>query len=88
MHVLIEAGPVAIVTVDERGIIELAYPAAVEFLAPHNRHLIGCSVAGFLPPLHHAFVAGRRSATPDVDPVTRRSRQREVLSGEGVVFRF
>ncbi len=55
MHVLIEGGPVAIVSVDDRGIIELANPAAVELLAPRNLHLIGCPVAGFLPPLHHAL---------------------------------
>jgi two-component system, LuxR family, sensor kinase FixL len=53
--VLVETSPAAIVTVDERGFIELANRAAVELMAPHNGDLIGQPIAAFLPELHHAL---------------------------------
>jgi DNA-binding CsgD family transcriptional regulator len=43
------------VTVDERGLIELANRAAVELMAPRNGRLIGDPIAAFLPELHHAL---------------------------------
>ena len=55
IHLVIDTGPVAMVTVDERGAIELANRAAVELLAPRNQHLIGRPIAGFLPALHYAL---------------------------------
>ena len=55
MRVLMEKGPVSIVTVDECGVIEVANRAAVELFAPRNGHLIGYPIAGFLPALHHAL---------------------------------
>ena len=55
IRVLVETSPAAIVTVDERGFIELANRAAVETMAPHNGHLIGQPIAAFLPELHHAL---------------------------------
>ena len=55
LKVLVETSPAAIVTVDERGFIELANAAAVEVLAPRAGNLIGDPVAAFLPELHHAL---------------------------------
>lgn len=47
--------PAAIVTVDERGFIELANQAATQLIAPRDGHLIGHPIAAFLPELHHAL---------------------------------
>jgi two-component system, LuxR family, sensor kinase FixL len=55
MRVLVETSPAAIVTVDERGFIELANRAAAELMAPKTGDLIGQPVAAFLPELHHAL---------------------------------
>jgi len=55
VRVLVETSPAAIVTIDERGFIELANRAAVEIMAPHNGELIGLPIAAFLPELHHAL---------------------------------
>src|SRR5271170_6790794 len=54
-RVLVETSPAAIVTVDERGFIELANQAATELLAPRDGYLIGQPIAAFLPELHHAL---------------------------------
>lgn len=55
LKALVETSPAAIVTVDERGFIELANQAAVELLAPRDGKLIGSPVSAFLPELHHAL---------------------------------
>jgi PAS domain S-box-containing protein len=55
LEALVETSPAAIVTVDERGFIELANRAAVELMAPRDGKLIGNPVAAFLPELHHAL---------------------------------
>src|ERR1017187_2241559 len=55
LKVLVETSPAAIVTVDERGFIELANRSAVELLAPRGENLIGNPIAAFLPDLHHAL---------------------------------
>jgi PAS domain S-box-containing protein len=55
LRVLVETSPAAIVTVDERGFIELANQAAIELMAPRDGHLIGYPIAAFLPELHHAL---------------------------------
>ena len=55
LRVLVETSPAAIVTVDERGFIELANQAAAELMAPRDGHLIGQPIAAFLPELHHAL---------------------------------
>jgi len=55
IRVLVETSPAAIVTVDDRGFIELANRAATELLAPQRGELIGQPVAAFLPELHHAL---------------------------------
>ena len=55
VRVLVETSPAAILTVDERGFIELANRAAVDLMAPKGGELIGQPVAAFLPELHHAL---------------------------------
>jgi two-component system, LuxR family, sensor kinase FixL len=55
LRVLVETSPAAIVTVDERGFIELANHAAMELMAPRDGRLIGQPIAAFLPELHHAL---------------------------------
>lgn len=55
LKALVETSPAAIVTVDERGFIELANQAAVELMAPRDGTLIGSPVSAFLPELHHAL---------------------------------
>ena len=55
LKVLVETSPAAIVTVDERGIIELANAAASELMDPRTKKLIGSPIAAFLPDLHHAI---------------------------------
>jgi PAS domain S-box-containing protein len=55
LKVLVETSPAAIVTVDERGFIELANGAAVQLMAPRDGRLIGSPIAAFLPELHHAL---------------------------------
>jgi len=55
LKALVETSPAAIVTVDERGIIELANRAAAELMAPRDGDLAGTPIAAFLPELHHAL---------------------------------
>jgi PAS domain S-box-containing protein len=55
LEALVETSPAAIVTVDERGLIEMANQAAGELLAPRDNNLIGTPIAAFLPELHHAL---------------------------------
>ena len=55
LRALVETSPAAIVTVDDRGFIELANQAAVELMAPRDGKLAGSPVAAFLPELHHAL---------------------------------
>jgi PAS domain S-box-containing protein len=55
LKALVETSPAAIVTVDERGFVELANQAATELLAPREGKLIGAPIAAFLPELHHAL---------------------------------
>ena len=55
LRVLVETSPAAIVTVDERGFIELANRAAVELIAPRDGQLVGQPIAAFLPELHQAL---------------------------------
>jgi PAS domain S-box-containing protein len=55
LKALVETSPAAIVTVDERGFIELANRAAMELLVPRGGDLIGNPIAAFLPELHHAL---------------------------------
>ena len=55
LKVLVETSPAAIVTVDERGSIELANDAATQLMAPRDGSLVGAPIAAFLPELHHAL---------------------------------
>jgi PAS domain S-box-containing protein len=55
LKALVETSPAAIVTVDQRGFIELANRAAAELLAPRDGVLVGNPIAAFLPELHHAL---------------------------------
>ncbi len=55
LRALVETSPAAIVTIDDRGVIELANRAAVELMAPRDGLLIGNPIAAFLPELHHAL---------------------------------
>jgi two-component system, LuxR family, sensor kinase FixL len=55
LRILVETSPAAIVTVDERGFIELANRAATDLMAPRDGHLVGHPIAAFLPELHHAL---------------------------------
>jgi len=55
IRVLVETSPAAIVTIDERGFIELANRAAVDLMLPREANLIGYPIAAFLPELHHAL---------------------------------
>jgi PAS domain S-box-containing protein len=55
LKVLVETSPAAIVTVDERGSIELANHAATQLMAPRDGTLVGAPIAAFLPELHHAL---------------------------------
>jgi PAS domain S-box-containing protein len=55
LRALVETSPAAIVTVDERGHIELANRAAVDLMVPRDGKLVGNPIAAFLPELHHAL---------------------------------
>ena len=55
LKALVETSPAAIVTVNDRGFIELANQAAEELMAPRDGTLIGNPVSAFLPELHHAL---------------------------------
>ncbi len=55
LRVLVETSPAAIVTVDERGFIELANRAAGELLVPCDGQLVSSPIAAFFPELHHAL---------------------------------
>src|SRR5580658_1160384 len=61
LRILVETSPAAIVTIDDRGFIELANNAATQLIAPREGCLVGHPIAAFLPDLHHAV---RREAGP------------------------
>ena len=52
---LVETSPAAILTVNDKGFIELANRAASEMLLPRNGVLAGSPIAAFLPELHYAL---------------------------------
>jgi PAS domain S-box-containing protein len=79
LRALVETSPAAIVTVDERGLIELANQAATELMAPREGRLIGAPIAAFLPELHHAL---RWEEAPQF----RASMQCEGHRGNGETF--
>ena len=55
LRVLVETSPAAIVTLDERGFIELANQAAVNLMLPREGGLVGSPIAAYVPDLHHAL---------------------------------
>jgi two-component system sensor kinase FixL len=79
LRTLVETSPAAIVTVDERGFIELANRAAADLLAPRDGQLVGNPIAAFLPELHHAL---RREEGPQF----RASMQCRAHRGDGQSF--
>lgn len=52
---LVETSPAAIVTVDQRGFVELANASAAQLLAPRDGKLLGAPIAAYLPELHHGL---------------------------------
>jgi PAS domain S-box-containing protein len=78
-RVLVETSPAAILTVSEKGFIELANHAAVELLAPRDGNLIGEPIAAFLPELHRAL-------RPEEGPQFRASMQCRGHRGQGESF--
>jgi len=79
MRVLVETSPAAILTVDERGFIELANHAASDLLAPRDGQLIREPIAAFLPDLHRAL-------RPEEGPQFRASMQCRAHRGNGESF--
>jgi PAS domain S-box-containing protein len=79
LRALVETSPAAIVTIDERGFIELANRAAGELMAPRDGRLVGAPIAAFLPELHHAL---RWEQAPQF----RASMQCQGHKGNGEVF--
>lgn len=79
IRALVETSPAAIVTVDQRGFIELANEAAVEMMVPREGSLIGQPIAAFLPELHHAL-------RPEEGPQFRASMQCRGHRGNGESF--
>lgn len=79
IRVLVETSPAAIVTVDERGFIELANEAASQLMSPHNGSLVGQPIAAYLPELHRAL-------RPEEGPQFRSSMQCRGHRGNGESF--
>jgi|SRR5215471_16302912 len=79
MRVLVQTNPAAIVTVDERGSIELANRAAEDLMVPRNGSLVGQPIAAFLPELHPAL-------RPEEGPQFRASMQCRGHRGDGESF--
>jgi len=76
---LVETSPAAIVTVDERGFVEIANRAANELLNPRGGTLVGHPIAAFFPELHHAL-------RPEEAPHFRASMQCRGHRGDGDTF--
>jgi two-component system sensor kinase FixL len=77
---LVETSPAAIVTVDERGFVEIANRAANELLNPsRNGSLVGDPIAAYFPELHHAL-------RPEEAPHFRASMQCLGHRGDGETF--
>jgi two-component system sensor kinase FixL len=79
LHGLVETSPAAIVTVDERGFVEVANRAANELMNPRDGNLAGNPIAAFLPELHHAL---RLEEAPQF----RTSMQCQGHRGNGEIF--
>jgi PAS domain S-box-containing protein len=55
LRALVETSPAAIITVNDRGVVELANRAADELMLPSDGHLSGQPIAAFVPELQHAL---------------------------------
>jgi PAS domain S-box-containing protein len=55
LRALVETSPAAIITVNDRGVVELANSAADELMLPNEGHLAGQPIAAFVPELQHAL---------------------------------
>ena len=83
---MVETSPAAIVTVDERGFIELANRAASELMAPRDGNLIGtpdCGVPAGTPP---CSAVGRSSPVPGNDAMPGPSRKWRIVYGRCLVL--
>ena len=79
LRALVETSPAAIVTVDERGLIELANQAAVELMAPTDSNLLGQPIGNSLPELQNALRPGEKAQF-------RTSMLCQALHGNGETF--
>jgi len=61
LRALVETSPAAIITVDQRGVIEVANQAAAELLVATEAKLIGKPIAQFLPDLQNALRSDREA---------------------------
>jgi PAS domain-containing protein len=55
LRALVETSPTAIITVNDRGVVELANRAANELALPSDGHLSGQPINTFVPDLQHAL---------------------------------
>lgn len=76
---LVETSPAAIVTVDQKGYVELCNQAANELLNPPGGTLAGEPIAAFFPELHHAL-------RPEESPHFRTSMQCVGHRADGETF--
>lgn len=79
LRALVETSPAAIVSLDQRGVIELVNRAAAELLVPTEVSLIGQPIAEFLPELQNALRF-------DGDTQLRTSMQCQARRGNGETF--
>ncbi len=79
LRALVETSPAAIVTLDQRGVVELMNRAAVELLVPSEETLIGQPIAPFLPELQNALRFDREARL-------RTSMQCQAHRGNGETF--
>lgn len=56
LRALVETSPAAIVTVDQRGVVELGNQAASELLVPTDANLVGQPIERFVPQLKNALL--------------------------------
>ena len=76
LRALVETSPAAIVTVDEKGDVELANRAAAELMLPRDDNLLGQPIHKFIPELRNAL-------QPDNGTEFRSSMQCQLHRGNG-----
>jgi two-component system, LuxR family, sensor kinase FixL len=75
LRILVETSPVAIVTIEEHGFIELVNQAANQLLLPHEGHLIGSPYRRISAGITPCASLGTGAAVPDIDAMPRASQQ-------------